>query len=155
MTEALEIKITKTEESKLPHVDFDNLTFGHTYSDHMFIADFEDGEWKNNRIIPFRDLRISPANSTLHYAQSIFEGLKAFKNKEGDILAFRPESNAQRMIRSAKRMCMPPVPQELFLGAIDELVKLDRDWVPDHEGTSLYIRPFQFATDPLHWGQTF
>ncbi len=148
MTEALEIKITKTEESKLPHVDFENLTFGHTYSDHMFIADFEDGEWKNNRIIPFRDLRISPANATLHYAQSIFEGLKAFKNRNGEILAFRPEANAQRMIRSAERMCMPPVPQELFLGAIDQLVKLDRDWVPDKEGTSLYIRPFQFATDP-------
>ncbi len=148
MTEALEIKITRTEESKLPHVDFDNLTFGHTYSDHMFIADFEDGEWKNNRIIPYRDLRISPANATLHYAQSIFEGLKAFKNSEGDILAFRPEANAQRMIRSAERMCMPPVPEELFLGAIEELVKLDKDWVPDHTGTALYIRPFQFATDP-------
>ncbi len=148
MTEALEIKITRTEESKLQHVDFENLTFGHTYSDHMFIADFEDGEWRNNRIIPYRDLRISPANATLHYAQSIFEGLKAFKNSEGDILAFRPDANAQRMIRSAERMCMPPVPEELFLGAIEELVKLDRDWVPDHAGTALYIRPFQFATDP-------
>lgn len=148
MTEALEIKTTTTEESKLPHVDFDNLTFGHTYSDHMFIADFEDGEWKNNRIIPFRDLRISPANATLHYAQSIFEGMKAYKNEDGETLLFRPEANAQRMIRSAERMCMPPVPEELFLGAIEELVKLDKGWIPDRPNTSLYIRPFQFATDP-------
>lgn len=148
MIEALEIKTTKTEESKLPHIDFDNLNFGYTYSDHMFISDFEDGEWKNNRIIPFRDLRISPANATLHYAQSIFEGLKAHKNEHGDILVFRPEANAKRMIKSAERMCMPPVPEELFLGAIEELVNLDKDWVPGKPGTSLYIRPFQFATDP-------
>ena len=149
MIEALEIKTTKTEESKLPHIDFDNLNFGYTYSDHMFISDFEDGEWKNNRIIPFRDLRISPANATLHYAQSIFEGLKAHKNEHGDILVFRPEANAKRMIKSAERMCMPPVPEELFLGAIEELVNLDKDWVPGKPGTSLYIRPFQFATDPF------
>jgi branched-chain amino acid aminotransferase len=149
MTEALEIKITKTEESKLPHVDFDHLTFGQTYSDHMFIADFEDGEWKNSRILPYRDLRISPANASLHYAQSIFEGLKAYKNEKGEVLVFRPEDNAERMIRSAERMCMPAVPKELFLQAIDELVKLDKDWVPSSPNTSLYIRPFQFAMDPF------
>lgn len=148
MTEALEINITKTEESKLPHIDFNNLGFGSTYSDHMFVADFEDGEWKNNRIIPYRDLRISPANATLHYAQSIFEGLKAHRNKDGEILIFRPDENAKRMVRSAERMCMPPVPEELFLGAINELVQLDNEWVPHQEGTSLYIRPFQFAMDP-------
>ncbi len=149
MTDALEIKITQTEESKLPHTDFDNLSFGKTYSDHMFIADYEDGEWRNNRIIPFRDLRISPANTTLHYAQSIFEGLKAHRNEDGEILIFRPDANARRMIKSADRMCMPPVPEELFLGAIDQLIKLDSDWVPSQPGTSLYIRPFQFAMDPF------
>lgn len=149
MTDTLDIKVTKTEESKLHHTDFDNLTFGKTYSDHMFIADFEDGEWRNNRISPFRDLRISPANATLHYAQSIFEGLKAHRSKDGEILIFRPDANAKRMVKSADRMCMPPVPEELFLGAIDELVRIDAAWVPDGEGTSLYIRPFQFATDPF------
>ncbi len=149
MTETLEINITKTEESKRSLVDFDNLSFGHTYSDHMFVSDYEEGEWRSNRIIPFRDLRISPANATLHYAQSIFEGLKAHRNEKGDILAFRADENAKRMIKSAKRMCMPPVPEELFLGAIDELVKLDQEWVPTQLGTSLYIRPFQFATDPF------
>lgn len=149
MIETLEIEITKTQESKLSQIDFDNLSFGKTYSDHMFMSDFEGGEWRNNRIIPFRDLAISPANATLHYAQSIFEGLKAHRNKNGEILIFRADENAKRMRRSAERMCMPEVPEELFLGAIEELVKLDQGWVPDGEGTSLYIRPFQFATDPF------
>lgn len=149
MTEELAINITKTEESQLSQVDFDNLSFGKTYSDHMFIAEFENGEWRNQRIIPFRDLKISPANATLHYAQSIFEGLKAHRNDKGEIVVFRPDENAKRMIKSAERMCMPPVPEELFLGAIDELVKLDHNWVPKTPGSSLYIRPFQFATDPF------
>ena len=149
MTKMLDIKITRTEDSKLPHIDFDNLPFGKIWSDHMFMSDFEEGKWINNRIVPFRDLRISPANASLHYAQSIFEGLKAHKNKKGEILIFRPDANAKRMAKSADRMCMPPVPEELFLGAIGELVKLDKNWVPDRLGTSLYIRPLQFATDPF------
>lgn len=149
MTETLDIRITRTENPTISEIDFDNLTFGKTYSDHMFIADFENGAWGNLRIEPFRNLNISPANATLHYAQSIFEGLKAHRGTNGDILVFRPEANAQRMIRSAERMCMPPVPEELFLSAIDELVSVDQDWVPKGEGTSLYIRPFQFAMDPF------
>ena len=147
MTETLDIKITKAEESKLSHIDFDDLSFGKTYSDHMFMADYQGGEWKNNRIVPFRDLQINPANATLHYGQSIFEGLKAHRTKQGEILIFRPDANARRMVKSAERMCMPPVPEELFLGAIDELVRLDSAWVPNKPGTSLYIRPLQFATD--------
>ena len=149
MIETLQIEVTKTQESKLSQIDFDNLSFGKTYSDHMFMSDFEQGEWRNNRIVPFNDLQISPANATLHYAQSIFEGLKAHRSKDGDILVFRADENAKRMRRSAERMCMPPVPEELFLGAIEELIKIDQGWVPDGEGTSLYIRPFQFATDPF------
>lgn len=149
MIETLDISITKTKESKLPQIDFDNLSFGKTYSDHMFMADYEDGEWKNSRIIPFRDLQISPANATLHYAQSIFEGLKAHKSAGGEILSFRPDANAKRFAESAGRMCMPVVPEELFLGAIDQLVNLDKNWVPNKPGSSLYIRPFMFATDPF------
>lgn len=149
MIETLDISITKTKESKLPQIDFDNLSFGKTYSDHMFMADYEDGEWKNSRIIPFRDLQISPANATLHYAQSIFEGLKAHKSADGEILSFRPDANAKRFAESAERMCMPVVPEELFLGAIDQLVNLDKNWVPNKPGSSLYIRPFMFATDPF------
>lgn len=149
MTDTLDIQVTPTQSSKLPQIDFNNLAFGKTFSDHMFVADYEDGEWKNFQIIPYQNLSISPANATLHYAQSIFEGLKAHRNEAGEILVFRPEENAKRLQRSAERMCMPPVPTELFLEAIDVLVKLDQKWVPSDEGTSLYIRPFQFATDPF------
>lgn len=149
MTDTLDIQITPTQSSKLSQVDFNNLAFGKTFSDHMFVADYEDGEWKNFKIIPYQDLTISPANATLHYAQSIFEGLKAHRNKEGEILIFRPEENAKRLQRSAERMCMPPVPIELFMEAIEELIKLDQAWVPSDVGTSLYIRPFQFANDPF------
>ncbi|MCP4460001.1 MAG: branched-chain amino acid aminotransferase [Cytophagales bacterium] len=148
MTDVLEINITKTTDSKLPEVDMDNIAFGRAYSDHMFIADYEDGEWKNSRIIPYRNLSISPANAALHYAQSIFEGLKAYRTQDGDIATFRADENARRMRSSAIRMCMPAVPEELFLEAIYELVNLDRDWVPSTDGSSLYIRPFQFAMDP-------
>lgn len=149
MTETLDIHINKTSQSKLSEIDFGNLAFGKTFSDHMFVADYENGEWTNLQITPFENLSISPANATLHYAQSIFEGLKAHKNENGEILIFRPEANAQRLIKSAERMCMPPVPEELFMEAIDALVSLDKDWVPDAPGTSLYIRPFQFAMDPF------
>lgn len=149
MIEQRDIQITKTTVSKLPTTDFDNLAFGKTFSDHMFVADYRDGEWTDLRIIPYQNLSVSPANATLHYAQSIFEGLKAYKNDQGEILVFRPEANAQRLIKSAERMCMPPVPEELFLQAIDSLIALDREWVPNGSGTSLYIRPFQFADDPF------
>lgn len=149
MTDTLDIKIEKTNASNLPKIDFDHLDFGRTFSDHMFIADYENGNWKDSRIVPYQDLAMSPANATLHYAQSIFEGLKAHKNKDGEILLFRADANAERMMKSAERMCMPPVPKVLFLEAIDRLVSLDKGWVPSGQGTSLYIRPFQFADDPF------
>ncbi|MEO9483430.1 MAG: branched-chain amino acid aminotransferase [Ekhidna sp.] len=149
MTETLDIQITETQESRLPEIDFDNLAFGKTFSDHMFIADYKNGEWTDLRITPYQNLSVSPANATLHYAQSIFEGLKAHKADNGDIMIFRPEANAQRLIRSAERMCMPPVPEELFMEAIESLISVDKNWVPNSPGTSLYIRPFQFADDPF------
>ncbi|WP_462252828.1 branched-chain amino acid aminotransferase [Ekhidna sp.] len=149
MTETLDIQITETQNSRLPEIDFDNLAFGKTFSDHMFIADYKDGQWTDLRITPYQNLSVSPANATLHYAQSIFEGLKAHKADNGDILIFRPEANAQRLIKSADRMCMPAVPEELFMEAIQALISVDRNWVPNSPGTSLYIRPFQFADDPF------
>ncbi len=149
MIDTMDIKIEKTPSSNLPAIDFDNLAFGKTFSDHMFIADYLNGEWGDLRIIPYQDLLISPANASLHYAQSIFEGLKAHKNEQGEILLFRADANAKRLIKSAERMCMPPVPEELFLESIDRLVEIDKDWVPSAHGTSLYIRPFQFADDPF------
>jgi len=148
MTETLEIKITETSKSKLQDTDLQNPTFGSVYSDHMFIADYADGEWKDLRIIPYGNLSISPANTTLHYASTIFEGLKANRDENGDILVFRADANAARMQKSAVRMCMPEVPTELFMSGLTELLKLDRNWVPTAPGTALYIRPFQLAMDP-------
>lgn len=147
MTGTLDIAIRKTENSRLSEVDFDNIPFGKVYSDHMFVADYQDGRWTDLRIVPFEHLRMSPANAALHYGQSIFEGMKAQKGPDGDALIFRPEKNAQRFNRSALRMCMPEIPEEIFIGALSELVKLDRAWIPDKEGNSLYLRPFMFAAD--------
>ncbi len=149
MTETMDIKVEKTSSSKLSLIDFDQLSFGKAFSDHMFVADYKNGQWQELRITPFADFSISPANASLHYAQSIFEGLKAHRNSNGEVLLFRADANAKRMIKSAERMCMPPVPEELFLESIEQLISLDKDWVPGKPGTSLYIRPFQFADDPF------
>jgi branched-chain amino acid aminotransferase len=143
----MNIEIQTTAKSRLPEVDFDNLRFGHVFSDHMLVADYADGEWKSCKIVPFAPLTFSPAMATLHYGQSIFEGLKAYKSEQGEILVFRPYDNYKRMLRSAERMCMPPIPEEIFINGLRELLKLDKDWIPQREGYSLYIRPFMFATD--------
>ncbi len=148
MTETLDINITQTSKSKLPETDLQNPTFGSVYADHMFIADYAEGEWKDLRIVPYGNLSISPANTTLHYASTIFEGLKANRAENGDVLVFRADANARRMQKSAVRMCMPEVPTELFMSGMTELLKLDREWVPTAPGTALYVRPFQLAMDP-------
>lgn len=148
MTSTLTFDVKEVENSRLNEVDFDNIPFGKQYSDHMFVAEYENGEWSNMRIEPFADLSISPANATLHYAQSVFEGLKAYKKESGEILVFRPQANAHRMIISAERMCIPPIPEELFMSAMTELLKLDEAWIPTKHDTSLYIRPVIFADDP-------
>lgn len=148
MTETMDISITKTTHSRINEVDMVNPKFGKAYSDHMFVADYSDGEWKDLQIIPYGNLSISPANTTLHYASTIFEGLKANRSSSGEILVFRPQANAKRLQASAVRLCMPPVPEDLFMSGLTELLKLDRDWVPSAPGTSLYIRPFQLGMDP-------
>lgn len=147
MIQTLDIPVRRISQSKIDQVDFQNIQFGKIYSDHMFIADYDGKQWSNLRIEPFEKLTMSPAMSALHYGQSIFEGLKAYKNKDGDVLVFRPEQNAARFNQSAVRMCMPELPEEIFLGGLRELIKLDQQWVPDRAGTSLYIRPFMIATD--------
>lgn len=148
MTETAAFEIRQTDSSRISEVDFDDIQFGKEYSDHMFVAEYKDDEWKNLRIEPFGNLSISPANATLHYAQSVFEGLKAYKNKDGEVSVFRPEANAKRMILSAERMCIPPISEEFFMSALSELLRLDSAWVPSKAGTSLYIRPVVFADDP-------
>lgn len=139
--------VLKTAKSRLKEVDFSRLTFGKEFADHMLTADFEGGEWKNAQIVPFGNLSLSPANMALHYGQSIFEGIKAYKDPQGNPLIFRPDMNYERFRRSAERMAMQPVPKELFLDGMKQLVSLDRDWIPENEGCSLYIRPFLFASD--------
>jgi len=114
----------------------------------MFICDYTDGSWQNFKIQPFQDLSLSPACTTLHYGQTIFEGLKAYRNQEGEILIFRPDKNAERFNKSAERMCMPKIPENIFIKSIEELLSVDKAWVPEGEENSLYVRPISFALDP-------
>jgi len=139
------IKITKVEQSRLSTIDFDHLPFGRNFSDHMFTADYIDGEWTNLQIIPFQNFEIHPAGLALHYGQAIFEGMKASKGVDGKPYFLRPEMHGKRLNASAYRLCMPDVPEDLFEQAIHELVDLDQNWIPKTEGSALYLRPYMFA----------
>jgi branched-chain amino acid aminotransferase len=144
---AMNINIELTTQSRLKDVDFDNLPFGRTFSDHVFIADYINGEWQDFRIVPFGDMAISPANMALHYGQSIFEGIKAQIHQDGYPVIFRPDANLRRLNTSAERMAMPAIPEEIFFGGLDQLLKIDRAWFPTSPSSSLYIRPLLFAMD--------
>lgn len=139
--------VTKTSQSKLSETDFSSLIFGRSISDHMFVADYQNGAWGDFRIVPYGPMEIYPGNATLHYGQAIFEGMKAYKNNKGEVLVFRAEANAKRLNESATRMCMPTLPEPIFIEALRQLLSLDKDWVPQEKGSSLYIRPFMFAMD--------
>lgn len=141
------IEVTKTSASRLKDVDWNNLGFGKIFSDHMVVIEYNNGQWHQPVIKPYGPMQFSPAISALHYGQAIFEGLKAYKNDQGELLIFRPEKNAERLNKSAERMCMPALPAELFMETLTQLVKLDKDWIPNGEGESLYIRPHMFAVD--------
>lgn len=141
------IKVTPISTSRVHEVDFENVPFGKVFSDHMFSIDFADGRWQNARITPFDNISFAPSISGLHYGQLIFEGMKAFKDINGNPLLFRPEQNMRRFNVSAHRMAMPAVPEQLFRDALYKLVRMDSDWIPPNQGASLYIRPFMFATD--------
>ena len=149
MTDTMDIKIKKIKVSRLSSVDFTSLTFGNIFSDHMFMADYIDGHWKNCQIMPYGDLAFSPAMVTLHYGQSIFEGIKAYRQPNSQIAIFRPIKNFERLNISAERLCMPTIPEELFMQGLTKLINLDRQWVPSAKGQSLYIRPLMFATDTI------
>lgn len=146
-TDVMQIEFRQTEHSRIQEVDFTNLPFGKHFSDHMFVADFVDGQWQNQQVMPFDNFTLSPALSSLHYGQSIFEGMKAYKNDEGEVLMVRPLDNLERMNESARRMCMATLPEEVFMGGLEALLRLDANWVPTAAGSSLYIRPYMFATD--------
>ena len=147
--DTLNISVNRTSVSRLAQTDFNDLPFGKTFSDHMFVADYEDGEWKNLQIVPYGEISMSPAASALHYGQAIFEGIKAYRQENGQTVIFRPLNNYERFNISAERMVMPAVPEEIFMQGMAQLINLDRDWVPTSDGQSLYIRPFMFATDPV------
>lgn len=128
-------------------MDWDNLPFGKVFSDHMLVMEYKNGAWQQPEIKPFESFSLHPATSAIHYGQSIFEGMKANKTADGDILIFRPDMNEKRFEESCIRMCMPVLPEGMFTELIRRTVELDKDWIPNREGYSLYIRPFMFATD--------
>ena len=141
------MKITRVTQSKIGSVDFNDLPFGRICSDHMYIAEYANGEWGPGEIKPLENFSIHPANLTLHYGQSIFEGMKASKHHDGTPMLFRVDKHIERLNNSAVRMCMPEVPAEMFSNAVRELVSLESAWIPPQEGSALYIRPFMFATE--------
>jgi branched-chain amino acid aminotransferase len=147
ITTGQKIAIQRTDRSRLASTDLQDIKFGRVFSDHMFVMDYADGAWKEPVIMPFADLQMSPAALVLHYSQTIFEGLKAYRADDGSVGIFRPMDNIARMNRSAVRMCMPQIPEELFLDALTTLVGEDRNWIPEGDGAALYIRPFMFASD--------
>ncbi len=144
---SLKITTKLAEESNISSFDPENIVFGRVFTDHMFSCDFRNNQWQDFRIEPFGKIPVSPTLSALHYGQAIFEGMKAVKNTDGVITLFRPLKNLERLNHSAERMCMPQLPEEIFMEALQRLLVLDKDWIPTKRGSSLYIRPFMFATD--------
>lgn len=140
--------VTRTEHPK-PKPNQENLVFGTVFTDHMFEMSYDaDKGWYDGKIIPYGPIMLQPSSMVLHYGQEMFEGLKAYKTEDGRILLFRPEKNAERTNLTNERMCMPQIDSELMVEAIKAVVKVDKDWIPDKKGNSLYIRPFIIATDP-------
>ncbi|TXD53275.1 branched-chain amino acid aminotransferase [Polaribacter sp. IC063] len=140
------IEIQRIKESKIASVDFDNLPFGSVYSDHMLECDFINGEWQTPVVKPYSPITLDPSAKIFHYGQSIFEGMKAYKDADENIMLFRPTDNCKRLNKSAERLVIPQIPEEVFMAGLKKLLEVDSDWIPRKEGSSLYIRPFMFAT---------
>ena len=146
----LNIRVEKTQNPKPIPGPENPLVFGTIFTDHMFMMDYEEGKgWIDPRIIPYQPLSLEPSCMVFHYGQEMFEGLKAYKTADGRTLLFRPNKNIERANRTNERICIPKIPEEDFLQAIKAVVKMDEAWIPEREGTSLYIRPFIIATDPF------
>ncbi len=141
------MKIKEIETSRINEVDFTNLEFGAVFTDHMFSCDYINGEWVNPEIIPYQPISVSPASRVFHYGQACFEGMKAYKDINNKIWLFRPDENYKRIIKSSLRLAMPEFPENLFFEGLNNLLKLDSDWIKPGLGNSLYIRPFIFATE--------
>tara|TARA_B110001450_G_scaffold149036_1_gene139294 strand:+ start:2196 stop:3251 length:1056 start_codon:yes stop_codon:yes gene_type:complete len=140
------IEIQPIEKSKIDSVDFNNLPFGSVYSDHMLECDYINGEWQTPVIKPYSPISLDPAAKIFHYGQSIFEGMKAYKDTDGNSLLFRPLENWKRLKKSAERLVIPHIPEEIFMDGLKKLLEIDTNWIPTNEGSSLYIRPFIFAS---------
>ena len=140
----MEIELNK--ETKINQIDFKNLSFGETFSDHMFICEYLDGKWIDPKITPYKPISLDPSVSALHYGQSVFEGMKAYKDNNGKVWLFRPKENWERLNKSCKRMKIPEVPEEYFINGLKKLISIDSSWVQPGQGNSLYIRPFVFAS---------
>ena len=146
MSNKFSITLTKNPKAK---PDPDNLKFGRTFTDHMFLMDYTPKKgWHDGRVVPYAPLELDPACTVFHYGQEMFEGLKAYKTKEGKVQLFRPDMNAKRTNNTNQRMCMPQIDEDLFVDAVKAVVDVDRDWIPQKENTALYVRPFIIATQP-------
>jgi branched-chain amino acid aminotransferase len=143
----MQININKAAKSRIAEVDFSNLPFGREFTDHMMICDYDGKQWLTPEIVPYGPISVSPALSAVHYGQSLFEGMKAHKSADGRAWLFRPRDNWNRLNASAERMCMPTIPEEIFMEGLKALIGLDEAWIPTQSGSSLYIRPFMFASD--------
>ena len=140
------MKIKKASQSRLNTIDFSTLPFGTVFSDHMLICNYKDGKWGNVEILPYGPIEMNPGTQVLHYGQSVFEGMKAFKNTKNEMLIFRKYENFKRLNKSAVRLSIPEIPEDIFIKGLDELLALDSDWCKCEDGYSLYIRPFIFAS---------
>jgi len=147
MIAAADFNITKIERSKLNDINLENIPFGKYMTDYMLEVDYENGKWQTPEIKPYQPLLMAPSLAAIHYGQSIFEGVKAYKNAEGEPYIFRPLDNFKRFNKSAERMQMPTIPEEIFIDGMKQLIKLDINWIPAKDEHSLYIRPFMFSTD--------
>ncbi|WP_405410076.1 branched-chain amino acid aminotransferase [Maribacter sp. Asnod1-A12] len=141
-----DIIVEKVKTSKIDQVDFDNLAFGSVFTDHMLVCTYKNGAWETPKITPYQPITLDPSSKIFHYGQSIFEGMKAYKDKNDDIYLFRPLDNHKRFNISAERMCIPQIPEDYFMKGLTTLLNLDKDFIPTKDGSSLYIRPFMFAS---------
>ena len=140
------IEITRAKTSKLKDIDFDNLKFGSVFSDHMLECNFKDGVWQTPKIVPYQPITLDPSAKIFHYGQSVFEGMKAYKDTDENVFLFRPLDNFKRLNISSKRLSIPELPENYFMDGLKTLLQVDGDWIPKQEGSSLYIRPFVFAS---------
>ena len=140
------VEVTQATQSKINDVDFDNLSFGSVFTDHMLTCTYKNGAWEAPKVVPYQPLTLDPSAKIFHYGQSIFEGMKAYKDSNDDIWLFRPIDNCRRLNISAKRLAIPELPEEYFMEGLKTLLEVDSDWIPTKEGSSLYIRPFIFAS---------